>query len=185
MSAAMLPPAPGLFSITTDWPQTSCRRLPTRRAVVSVEPPGVNGTTTRTGLAGHSAAAACDARMEGSAIAAAARPTKRRRLSIGALLREGMARLPRGLAVLRRVWRQSPAKSMRQSRHHPPPGLAFGEPDDRLRRVIRYSRGACDGVDRPRRTGYSAFAGYDGWCSLLRVLVLVLLAGNGVGAGQP
>src|SRR4051812_16826863 len=92
MSAAMLPPAPGLFSITTDWPQTSCRRLPTRRAVVSVEPPGVNGTTTRTGLAGHSAATARDGRMEGAAIAAAARPTKRRRLSIGALLREVMAR---------------------------------------------------------------------------------------------
>jgi hypothetical protein len=25
-------------------------------------------------------------------------------------------------------------------RHHPPPGLAFGEPDDRLQRVIQYSR---------------------------------------------
>jgi hypothetical protein len=23
--------------------------------------------------------------------------------------------------------------------HHPPPGLAFGEPEDRLQRVIRYS----------------------------------------------
>jgi hypothetical protein len=30
------------------------------------------------------------------------------------------------------------------TRHHPPPGLAFGEPDDRLRRVIQYSRGAAD-----------------------------------------
>jgi hypothetical protein len=27
---------------------------------------------------------------------------------------------------------------------HPPPGLAFGEPDDRLRRVIQYSRDVCD-----------------------------------------
>jgi hypothetical protein len=25
-------------------------------------------------------------------------------------------------------------------RHHPPPGLASGEPDDRLQRVIQYSR---------------------------------------------
>ena len=25
------------------------------------------------------------------------------------------------------------------SRHRPPPGLAFGEPDDRLQRVIQYS----------------------------------------------
>jgi hypothetical protein len=24
-------------------------------------------------------------------------------------------------------------------RHHPPPGLAFGEPDDRLQRVIQYA----------------------------------------------
>ena len=62
MSAAMLPPAPGLFSTTTDWPQTSCRRLQTRRAVMSVEPPGVNGTTTRTGLTGQSAPAAREAR---------------------------------------------------------------------------------------------------------------------------
>ena len=60
MSAAMLPPAPPLFSITTDWPQISCRRLPTRRAVMSVEPPGVNGTTMRTGLAGQSAPSARD-----------------------------------------------------------------------------------------------------------------------------
>src|SRR5260370_39837098 len=52
----MLPPAPGLFSITTDWPHTSCRRLPTRRAVISVEPPGGDGTTMHTGFAGQSAA---------------------------------------------------------------------------------------------------------------------------------
>src|SRR3982074_3029544 len=102
ISAAMWPPAPGLFSTTTDWPQTSCRRLPTRRAVVSVEPPGVNGTTTRTGLAGQSAPAAGDGPREG-ALAAAARPTKRRRLSIGALLREAMARLPQVVMFFRSV----------------------------------------------------------------------------------
>ena len=28
--------------------------------------------------------------------------------------------------------------------HHPPPGLAFGEPDDRLQRVIQYSRDVSD-----------------------------------------
>ena len=67
MSAAMLPPAPGLFSTTTDWPQTSCRRLETRRAVMSVEPPGVNGTTTRTGFAGQSAPAARDDKIGGAA----------------------------------------------------------------------------------------------------------------------
>src|SRR4030081_2532846 len=82
MSAAMLPPAPGLFSTTTDWPHTSCRRLETRRAVISVEPPAVNGTTTRTGLAGQPAADAREMRTDGAATAAAARPAKRRRFSM-------------------------------------------------------------------------------------------------------
>jgi hypothetical protein len=82
MSEAMLPPAPGLFSITTDWPHTSCRRLPTRRAVMSVEPPGGNGTTMRTDLCGHSAPAARAERIGGAAMAAAASPTKRRRFSM-------------------------------------------------------------------------------------------------------
>src|SRR5258706_16387379 len=94
MSAAMLPPAPGLFSITTDWPLTSGRRLPTRRAVVSVEPPGANGTTMRTGFAGQPAAEARDTAMDGAATAAAARPTKRRRFSM-ALPPDVTARLAR------------------------------------------------------------------------------------------
>jgi hypothetical protein len=43
--------------------------------------------------------------------------------------------------------------------HHPPPGLAFGEPDDRLQRVIQYPRDVSDksrsrGVlDRPVKPG--------------------------------
>src|SRR3954447_22045917 len=94
MSAAMLPPAPGLFSTTTDWPQTSCRRLLMRRAVMSVEPPGVNGTTTRTGFTGQSAPAARDGNTGGAAIAAAVRPTKRRRFSMGQYPPDGIARLP-------------------------------------------------------------------------------------------
>src|SRR5206468_1578724 len=68
MSEAMLPPAPGLFSITTVWPHTSCRRLPTRRAVMSVEPPGGNGTTMRTILSGQFALSAREARMDGAAM---------------------------------------------------------------------------------------------------------------------
>src|SRR6476469_5444516 len=86
MSAAILPPAPPLFSTTTDWPQTSCRRLLMRRAVISVEPPGANGTTTRTGLTGQSAPEARDDRMDGAATVAAAIATKRRRFNMGALL---------------------------------------------------------------------------------------------------
>src|SRR5471030_1475711 len=106
MSAAMLPPAPGLFSITTDWPHTSCRRLLTRRAVISVEPPGVNGTTTRTALAGQSAPKARDAIVDGAARAAAARPAKRRRFSMGTPL-DAIARLAPGRDDFFGVWGQS------------------------------------------------------------------------------
>src|SRR5689334_16643292 len=49
----MLPPAPARFSITTGWPSELERRSPTRRAKMSVEPPGANGTTMRTGLDGY------------------------------------------------------------------------------------------------------------------------------------
>jgi hypothetical protein len=45
--------------------------------------------------------------------------------------------------------------------HHPPPGRRNAPPDDRLQRMIQYSRDASDGIERPRRTGYPAFAGYD------------------------
>src|SRR5215470_16539944 len=97
MSAAMLPPAPGLFSITTDWPQTSCRRLPTRRAVVSVEPPGVKGTTMRTVFEGQlmPAPRAREERSDGAATLAAASATKRRRLSMDSLRWNVVARLLR------------------------------------------------------------------------------------------
>src|SRR5471032_1288008 len=108
----MLPPAPGLFSTTTDWPQTSCRRLLTRRAVISVEPPGVNGTTTRTGLTGQSAPEARDIRIDGAAAAAAARPTKRRRFNIGTPPPDRP--IASGHHVFPGVWGQAPIKSMRQ-----------------------------------------------------------------------
>jgi len=55
---------------TTVWPQTSCRRLPTSRAVMSVEPPGVNGTTIFTGFAGQSPARAREEQVsDGAAMA--------------------------------------------------------------------------------------------------------------------
>jgi hypothetical protein len=31
------------------------------------------------------------------------------------------------------------SSGFRFNRHHPPPGLAFGEPDDRLQRMIQYA----------------------------------------------
>src|SRR5215831_1676501 len=89
----MLPPAPGLFSTTTDWPQISCKRLPTRRAVMSVDPPGVNGTTMRTGFVGQSAPNARDGNNAGAATAAA-RPRKRRRLGMAPLPKQAIDRLP-------------------------------------------------------------------------------------------
>src|SRR5262247_1055211 len=52
----MLPPAPGLLSTTTCWPQISDSRAPTMRAMPSMPPPGVNGTTSLTTRVGQ----ACD-----------------------------------------------------------------------------------------------------------------------------
>src|SRR5262245_15305306 len=46
-------PAPGRFSTSTGWPQTSCIFPATRRPMMSVAPPGGNGTTIRTGLVGN------------------------------------------------------------------------------------------------------------------------------------
>ena len=48
---------------------------------------------------------------------------------------------------------------LRKSCRHPPPGLAFGEPDDRLQRVIQYAAAfpleheRCGVLDRPVKPG--------------------------------
>ena len=44
-SAAMLPPAPGRFSITTGWPSSGAICSASSRAVMSAAPPGGKGTT--------------------------------------------------------------------------------------------------------------------------------------------
>ena len=60
---AMMPNAPGLFSMTTGWPRIGRICSPTMRMTMSVALPGPNGTTTRTGLLGYfSCAPALDAR---------------------------------------------------------------------------------------------------------------------------
>src|SRR6266540_3129442 len=68
-------PAPGRFSITTDWPpQRSDRRSARMRATTSVGPPAANGTRSLTGRDGKSAAvwaAATEARPAASRRAAA------------------------------------------------------------------------------------------------------------------
>ncbi len=48
-----MPPAPGRFSTTNDTPSNSPMRLATAREVVSVTPPGVNGTIQLIGLVGN------------------------------------------------------------------------------------------------------------------------------------
>src|SRR5256885_2306973 len=52
-SAAMLPPAPGRFSITTCWPRDSASFWPRARARMSLGPPGVKPTTKRAGFSGQ------------------------------------------------------------------------------------------------------------------------------------
>src|SRR2546426_10053869 len=60
-SAAILPPAPGRFSITTCWPQESASFWPRARARISLGPPGVKPTTKRTGLSDQPCASAAQA----------------------------------------------------------------------------------------------------------------------------
>ncbi len=47
----MVPP-PGLFSTITGWPSFPLNFSASRRLMMSVAPPGENGTTIRTGRAG-------------------------------------------------------------------------------------------------------------------------------------
>ena len=58
-----------------------------------------------------------------------------------------------------RLFRFRDAASQTASCHHPPPGRRNAPPDDRLQRVIQYSRDGRDSTERPRRTGYPAFRG--------------------------
>src|SRR3954470_18349204 len=67
-----MPLAPGLFSTTKDWPVLSSMYLPTRRAVMSPEPPGAKGTMMCTALLGQASA-----RTGNAAAVAAARNARR------------------------------------------------------------------------------------------------------------
>ena len=51
--SAMMPKAPGLFSITTGWPRIGRIWSPTMRMTMSVALPGPNGTTTLIGFVGN------------------------------------------------------------------------------------------------------------------------------------
>src|SRR6218665_678250 len=52
-STPIEPPAPGRFSTTTGWPSLSLRILASSRELLSVMPPGVNGTTKLIGRVGQ------------------------------------------------------------------------------------------------------------------------------------
>src|ERR1700682_205465 len=79
----MLPPAPGLFSITTGCPRRSPSLPATARAEMSVDPAGGNGTTILMGLVGYDCA---DTRVD--AASAAKPPAARVKMrGIVALLR--------------------------------------------------------------------------------------------------
>src|SRR5262245_714648 len=73
-AVATMVPAPGRFSITTDWPfHRADKRSARMRATTSVGPPAANGTTSFTGREGKSAgvcaAATETARAENVAMA--------------------------------------------------------------------------------------------------------------------
>jgi hypothetical protein len=72
----MLPEAPGRLSTTTGCPQRSASFCATRRAMMSVPPPGVNPTTIRTGLTGYEARPCPHAGVHAKASTKAARSVR-------------------------------------------------------------------------------------------------------------
>jgi hypothetical protein len=51
-SVPILPPAPGRFSVTKDWPRWSVSHCPISRAVMSTPPPAAKPATIFTGRVG-------------------------------------------------------------------------------------------------------------------------------------
>ena len=81
-------PAPGRFSTTKGWPKRACSRSASGRAMASFDPPGVKGTTMRTGRAGQPSAWAMHRlgkgrRGQAGAPAAASRARRPGRCGIG------------------------------------------------------------------------------------------------------
>src|SRR6185369_207548 len=75
----MVEPAPGRFSTTTCWPTLSVMNLPASRAMVSIGPPGGNGTIILIGLSGEAGARA---RVATPAPKAAAADSSARRVTM-------------------------------------------------------------------------------------------------------
>src|SRR5581483_5103603 len=86
--AALMPPGPGMFSITTPWPNLLLSLSAMMREVTSATPPAPKGSTILTGFSGHAACACCAGASRASAISAKA-----------ALLTSLMAILPRSFLM--------------------------------------------------------------------------------------
>src|SRR5271165_3880778 len=95
MSPAIVPPAPGLFSTTIDWPTTSESASPMMRLVTSVPPPAPNPTRMRIGRVGQSSAATGEMKTGVPASTSAANTAHARRSSIAFL--PGCAGVPQRL----------------------------------------------------------------------------------------
>src|ERR1700712_5351870 len=85
----MLPPAPGLFSTTNCWPNSSEILAATTRARMSVVPPAANGTISLTGRVAHPSARARRGHSD-SAPSAAPAIRSERRLECEAKIEAGM-----------------------------------------------------------------------------------------------
>src|SRR4051812_42250968 len=112
MSDPMLPEAPGRFSTITGCP-SACRSCsPTTRAKMSVEPPGAQGTTIRTGRVGYACARAEHAMAAAPAVAPSAKVRAERRVKgfTGALRR---GRLGRDTKLAARLFKASPETETR------------------------------------------------------------------------
>src|SRR5215510_6416598 len=90
-SAAMLLPAPGLFSISTVCPRRVCSQSLKIRATMSDDPPAGNPTTQRTGRVGYSAVWADAASAANTIASNVAAATKRPRMLVGAARRPVVA----------------------------------------------------------------------------------------------
>src|SRR6266705_5252804 len=62
-----------------------------------------------------------------------------------------------------RAYRSHDLRCSAKNHHTPPPGLAFGEPDDRLQRGIQYAAASRFHRSRLWNTGSPCQAGDDGW----------------------
>src|SRR6516225_8385172 len=77
----MYPPAPGLFSMTTDWPSASPSSWVTWRDRVSVAPPGGNAITRRIGRSGYNEGVCACAKAAAPNTAHATKPHRDRHRS--------------------------------------------------------------------------------------------------------